>query len=168
MNISSYKMLGKRASHGCIRLSVPDAKWIYDNIGAGTVVSIVEHMDKDPELVDALKLPPINKKTCEPEPTPIPTPEPEYRADVKPEMTERVLKKKDESPVIYWAQRRLTELGYYKGWCGGKILDGTIRALKEFQRDQGVYPSGEIYPETIDLLYNAQPRPEATPAPDAT
>ena len=155
MNISSYKMLGKRASHGCIRLSVPDARWIYENIGEGTVVSIVEDMDRDPELVYALRLPEINPKTCEPKETPQPTPEPEYRSDVKPVMETRVLKKKDESPVVFWAQKRLTELGYYKGWCGGKILDGTVNALKNFQRDQGVYPSGEIYPETIDLLYNA-------------
>ena len=42
MKIASYNMLGQRASHGCIRLSVWDAKWIYDNIGAGTVVSIVK------------------------------------------------------------------------------------------------------------------------------
>ncbi len=155
MNISSYKMLGKRASHGCIRLSVPDARWIYENIGEGTVVSIVENMDRDPELVYALRLPEINTKTCEPKETPQPTPEPEYRSDVKPVMETRVLKKKDESPVVFWVQKRLTELGYYKGWCGGKILDGTVNALKNFQRDQGVYPSGEIYPETIDLLYNA-------------
>ena len=155
MNISSYKMLGKRASHGCIRLSVPDARWIYENIGEGTVVSIVEDMDRDPELVYALRLPEINPKTCEPKETPQPTPEPEYRSDVKPVMETRVLKKKDESPVVFWVQKRLTELGYYKGWCGGKILDGTVNALKNFQRDQGVYPSGEIYPETIDLLYNA-------------
>jgi hypothetical protein len=26
------RMLGEKASHGCIRLSLPDAKWIYENI----------------------------------------------------------------------------------------------------------------------------------------
>ena len=36
MKISSYNKLGQRASHGCIRLAVWDAKWIYDNVGAGT------------------------------------------------------------------------------------------------------------------------------------
>lgn len=32
--------LGKPSSHGCIRLSVPDSKWLYDNIPANTKVII--------------------------------------------------------------------------------------------------------------------------------
>lgn len=32
--------LGSRASHGCIRLSIENAKWIYDNIPKGTKVVI--------------------------------------------------------------------------------------------------------------------------------
>lgn len=34
--------LGQPASHGCIRLAVEDAKWVYDNIPAKTVVVIHE------------------------------------------------------------------------------------------------------------------------------
>lgn len=38
---SEAQQLGKRAnSHGCIRLSVPDAKWMYQNIKVGTKVVI--------------------------------------------------------------------------------------------------------------------------------
>lgn len=33
-----YDKLGEKASAGCIRLTVKDAKWIYDNIPAGTCV----------------------------------------------------------------------------------------------------------------------------------
>ena len=36
------RKLGVKASHGCIRLSVPDAKWIYENIPYGTRVVIGE------------------------------------------------------------------------------------------------------------------------------
>lgn len=32
--------LGTPASHGCVRLSIEDAKWIYDHISRGTVVTI--------------------------------------------------------------------------------------------------------------------------------
>lgn len=32
--------LGQKASHGCIRLAIPDAKWIYDHIQTGTKVVI--------------------------------------------------------------------------------------------------------------------------------
>ena len=38
---SEAQQLGKKAnSHGCVRLSVPDAKWMYENIKEGTKVVI--------------------------------------------------------------------------------------------------------------------------------
>lgn len=37
---SSVRNLGKRASHGCVRLSVDNAKWIYNNCPAGTTVVV--------------------------------------------------------------------------------------------------------------------------------
>ena len=39
---AQYNKLGKAASHGCIRLTVEDAKWIYDNCPAGTTVVIYD------------------------------------------------------------------------------------------------------------------------------
>lgn len=35
-----YNLLGQNASLGCVRLSVVDAKWIYDNCKAGTLVVV--------------------------------------------------------------------------------------------------------------------------------
>ena len=40
LNNTSVRKLGRRASHGCIRLTVDDAKWIYDNCPSGTTVVI--------------------------------------------------------------------------------------------------------------------------------
>lgn len=40
-----YDKLGTKASAGCIRLTVQDAKWIYDNITSGTYVEF--YSDKD-------------------------------------------------------------------------------------------------------------------------
>ncbi|MDO4547036.1 MAG: L,D-transpeptidase family protein [Clostridia bacterium] len=37
---SSVRALGRRASHGCIRLAVDNAKWLYENITDGTTVEI--------------------------------------------------------------------------------------------------------------------------------
>ena len=37
---SSVRNLGRRASHGCVRLSVADAKWIYDTCPKGTTVVV--------------------------------------------------------------------------------------------------------------------------------
>jgi CubicO group peptidase (beta-lactamase class C family) len=41
-----YNKLGTAASHGCVRLTVEDAKWIFENCEAGTEVIIYD--DKDP------------------------------------------------------------------------------------------------------------------------
>lgn len=38
--VETYKALGSKDSHGCIRLTVPDARWIWYNIAYGTVCEI--------------------------------------------------------------------------------------------------------------------------------
>ncbi|MDE5864108.1 MAG: L,D-transpeptidase family protein [Lachnospiraceae bacterium] len=40
LDVSAYNKLGKMASHGCVRLTAGDAKWIYDNCSIGTKVTI--------------------------------------------------------------------------------------------------------------------------------
>jgi lipoprotein-anchoring transpeptidase ErfK/SrfK len=36
----SVKKVGRKASHGCVRVSVEDAKWIFENCAAGTTVIV--------------------------------------------------------------------------------------------------------------------------------
>ncbi len=43
-----YNNLGEKASAGCIRLSVADAKWIYENCPAGTKVEIFDSPEMGP------------------------------------------------------------------------------------------------------------------------
>lgn len=43
-----YNLLGQPASQGCIRLSVIDAKWIYDNCDRGTKVEVYDSADPGP------------------------------------------------------------------------------------------------------------------------
>ncbi len=45
----SYNELGKRASHGCVRMLVPDVRWIYYNLGPGTVCEIITGDKNDTE-----------------------------------------------------------------------------------------------------------------------
>lgn len=40
LSAGEYNRLGQPASHGCVRLCVRDAKWIYDRCGLGTTVTI--------------------------------------------------------------------------------------------------------------------------------
>lgn len=42
LNYKTYNKLGSPASAGCIRMTVADAKWIYDNARTGTKVEIVK------------------------------------------------------------------------------------------------------------------------------
>lgn len=54
-----FNKLGTAASHGCIRLSVADAKWIYDNCSIGTTVVIYDDKNNPGPLgkPDTIKLP---------------------------------------------------------------------------------------------------------------
>lgn len=58
-NISAHKynMLGEPASAGCIRMTVADAKWIYDNCGIGTVVTIGDELPAPFEKPEGIKIP---------------------------------------------------------------------------------------------------------------
>lgn len=53
---SSYKALGKPGSHGCIRLLVPDARWIYEHCAPGTECEVTTEIQKNEVLKKALKL----------------------------------------------------------------------------------------------------------------
>lgn len=58
LSISSYNKLGTTASHGCVRLTVADAKWIYDNVPSGTQVVIYSSSNPGPlGKPKAIKLP---------------------------------------------------------------------------------------------------------------
>lgn len=177
MKVSSYNKLGNRASHGCIRLTVADAKWIYDNVGKGTVVTITESLPEDPELRDSLKLAPLDTKSMTPKETPKPTAEPEYVSNTVPTFKLRELKKNSEGEDVYWLQRKLTDLGYYHGKCSGKYLGGTQNAVKAYKKDHGmtvntvadVRMQEALYAELSGTEENGSetPVPETTPVPEA-
>lgn len=58
LSVSSYNKLGTTASHGCVRLTVAGAKWIYDNVPSGTPVIIYNSSDPGPlGKPAAIKLP---------------------------------------------------------------------------------------------------------------
>ena len=168
LSIKSYNNLGKRASHGCIRLTVADAKWIYDNCGEGVVVTITEDLPADPELREALKLPALNKQYMLPYVTPTPTPAPSYVPGQLPEGEFRTLKKNSTGEDVYWLQSKLKALGYYSGHVGGTYLDGTVKAVKAFQKDHGLSQSGQVDRRTWNAIYAeelATPTPEPTASP---
>ena len=168
LSIKSYNMLGQRASHGCIRLLVSDAKWIYDNVGKGTVVTITEDLPADPELRASVAKPSLNKRNMLPVETPQPTAEPVYISGAEPPLPLEKLQKNNSSEAVYWMQKKLTELGYYSGKCSGTYLAGTIAAVKAFQKANGLRQTGTADVKTLEVLYAqelASPIPIETPAP---
>lgn len=57
LSVTKYNKLGQQASMGCVRLTVADAKWIYDNCPSGTYVEIYDSEDPGPlGKPEALKL----------------------------------------------------------------------------------------------------------------
>ena len=48
LQTEEYNKLGTQCSHGCVRLCVEDAKWIYDNIPYYTSVSVIDSAGADP------------------------------------------------------------------------------------------------------------------------
>ncbi len=167
LSVKSYNNLGKRASHGCIRLTVADAKWIYNNCGAGVVCTITEDLPADPELRAALKLPGLNKSNMLPYNTPQPTASPQYVSGQLPEYEFRQMKKNTTGEDVYWLQCKLKELGYYAGHCGGTYLDGTVKAVKAFQKANRLEQTGTVDKKTWEAIY-AQELATPTLAPTAT
>lgn len=166
---SSYTGLGKRGSHGCIRLLVDDARWIYRNCGAGTQVNIYEG-EPDPELTQSLKPAPLDRSVMLPKNTPAPTAPPAYDPAALPPMPFRTLQKGSEGTDVYWLQCRLAELGYYKGTITGGYFGGTVESVKAYQRDHGLSVDGKAGRQTLnhiyaDVLVTPSPAPTQTPAP---
>ena len=166
LSVKSFNALGTPASHGCVRLYVSDAKWIYDNCSAGTIITVYEG-EYDPEYTMTLKRP-LDPDTLRERELPSPTPTPVYSPENWP-TTYRTLSRGREGEDVYMLQMRLRKLGYYSGTVTGGYYGGTIKAVEAFQRDHGLTVDGAAGRQTQSLLFSADPTPPPqaadTPAP---
>jgi peptidoglycan hydrolase-like protein with peptidoglycan-binding domain len=46
--------------------------------------------------------------------------------------------------LVYWMQRRLSALGYFRGNVNGRAGPDTRRAIAAYQRDHDLTPTGQI------------------------
>ena len=107
-------------------------------------------------------------ETPTPVPTPTPTPEPTYT------IPESTVKRNSEGADAKAVQKRLKELGYYRGVTDGKFGAQSVIALKHFQKAHGLEEDGVAGKTTYQLLFSNQalksgttptPVPELTPVP---
>ncbi len=63
-------------------------------------------------------------------------------------------------------QKRLKELGYYRGTVDGKFGNASVDALKRFQSNNNLNPDGKAGKATYDILFSWEARPaNVTPTP---
>lgn len=87
-------------------------------------------------------------------PAPAPQAEPAAQANPKPAQPAP-----PPAPMtLREAQQRLAALGYRPGAADGKTGPRTREALKSFQQDQGLPPSGVLDAETMQRLRDAPPK----------
>ena len=134
---SSLNALGSRASHGCVRLRVADAKWIALNCPAGTKCRIYNSGKTNASLRKLLK-----KRTF-------------VRADQTYESflkglspsdaaSKFPLKSGSKGDKVIQLQKRLTALGFYAGSADGKLGSSTVTAVKAWQKAAGVKQTGTV------------------------
>ncbi len=165
LKVSSFTGLGKRGSHGCIRLTVADAKWIYDHVREGMQVWIRDDAPDDPELKAKVKPGELNSKTMMPNVTPEP-PQYTYDGTQAPETAERALSEGKSGQDVYWLQMKLKELGYYTGTATGTYLGGTKKAVSAYQKANGLGSDGIAGVKTLNYLYQQVRDAYATPTPE--
>ena len=166
LKVSSFKGLGNRGSHGCIRLTVADAQWIYENAKAGMKVWIHDDAKADPELKAVVKPGALNEKTMMPYITPPPPEEYWYDNTIVPEQARNGgMTKKNVGEAVYWLQMALRELGYYEGAPTGQMLDGTMKALWNYQKAKGFSTSDTVEKQVVDAIARDLRVLHATPAP---
>ncbi|MBR3493909.1 MAG: peptidoglycan-binding protein [Clostridia bacterium] len=103
---------------------------------------------------------------------PTPTPEPTYE---RPKTTVQRHSTGADAKLV---QRRLKQLGYYRGAVDGNFGSGSVTALKNFQRNNGLVDDGIAGKGTYDILFSNEARamgvtptpvilatPEPTPSP---
>lgn len=164
LSVKSFEDLGSPASHGCVRLYVSDAKWIYDNCEAGTIITVYEG-EYDPEYTMTLRRS-LNPDTLRERSLPQPTATPVYSPENWPQEY-RTLYRGRRGEDVFMLQMRLHELGYYNGTITGGYYGGTIKAVESFQRDHGLTVDGAAGKQTQALLFSSSADPTPAPDPDA-
>lgn len=125
----SSHSLGSKASHGCVRLRVDDAKWIAENCFAGTVIYIFDDGTRDSNLRKLLLDRTFSADT-------------ESYADFRRGLA--TVGRGSEANLVKLVQEKLNEAGFDCGTADGKFGNNTETAVKAWQEANGFEPIGTL------------------------
>ncbi len=144
LNEEEAAKLGRPASHGCIRLRVPDAKYIADNCFAGTAVYIYEGEARNEDLRDLLLERSYTGENGE-----------TYNEFLGIPDDPNTLGRFSSGDEVSALQARLKALGYYDGEIDGNYRTATIEAVKALQTALGEEATGQASAEFRDEIQSA-------------
>lgn len=151
---ASSHALGSKASHGCIRLRVEDAKWIAENCPPGTMVYIHEDNQRTSEFED-LRAILLNASFSAEEGSYA-----EFRKGYIP------LSRGSRYSKVADMQEKLNALGYDCGKADGIFGSATEKAVKAWQAAEGYDSDGVVSPDQLETILTAG-IPAARPAVNA-
>lgn len=135
---ASNNALGSKASHGCVRLRVNDAKWIAQNCPAGTKVKIYNSGKTNSSLRKKLKSKSFSRAS-------------QTYDEYMGRATGHNLSRGSRGDSVSELQGRLKALGFANGTVDGKFGAATATAVKRFQAAAGVKKTGKVN----ESLWNA-------------
>ena len=140
---ASTRALGSKASHGCVRLKVNDAKFIAQNCGTGTKCRIFASGKTNNKLRNKLK-----KKTFIRD-------NQTYDSFLgrKPKESPLPLSKGSTGSLVTQLQTRLKELGFYNGEVNGAMGKTTVAAVRAFSAACGMKQVSSVNQALWDTLF---------------
>ncbi|MBQ8554522.1 MAG: peptidoglycan-binding protein [Clostridia bacterium] len=142
----------------------PEATINWDNYGTTATPTLIPNLTNQGGLIGYITPNPVTPNSV----TPVPT------------TAASSLKLGSTGDDVEKMQRRLKELGYYKGSVDGDFGEGTETAVKNFQKQNGLTVDGKAGTNTLNKLYSDNavkaptttvtntPRRTASPTPRAT
>lgn len=153
---ASSSALGSKASHGCVRLRVDDAKWVAENCPPGTMVYIHEDNERTPEFEDLREILLSVSFSAD---------ETSYADFLKGYIP---ISKGSRYSKVNDLQEMLNALGFDCGSADGIFGSATERAVMAWQEANGHEADGIVSPEQLEEILTSEiPEPTATPAPTA-
>ncbi len=140
---SSTRALGSKASHGCVRLRVNDAKFIAENCGTGTKCRIFASGKTNSRLRSKLKRKTFirDKQTYD------------SFMGRKPKESPLPLGRGSTGSLVTQLQGRLQALGYYGGEINGVMGKSTVTAVKAFQGACNIKKTGRVNQTLWDVIF---------------